>query len=76
MDSEQKSESLDEVVDKLLHDKDYLLAQELKQRVVEMNALLEQAQRQGLKLRISATHHEEVDEIELARVGLKIYKEI
>lgn len=73
---EHKSESLDEVVDSLLHDKDYLLAQELKHRVKEMNALLEQAQRQGLRLRISATHDSESDEIERAEIDLKIFKEI
>lgn len=81
MESESQSESLEQLVDDLLHDNDYLLAQELKLRVDELNALLKQADKQGLRLTLSVSN-KSVDgepaglDADTVRLALKIFKEI
>lgn len=74
MESEQKFEPLDELIDNLLRDKDFLLAQELKHRIIELNELLQQAHSQRLKVCLVASHSE-VNEFELAHAELKISKD-
>ena len=81
MEPEPRSESLEKLVDDLLRDNDYLLAQELKQRVDELNALLKQASKQGLRLTLRAgqkAKQESTDssESESTWLELKIFKEI
>jgi len=78
---EPRSESLEKLVDDLLRDNDYLLAQELKQRVDELNALLKQASKQGLRLTLRTGRKEKHDaadstEFESAWLELKVFKEI
>lgn len=50
-----RQESLDAAVDRLLRDKDFLLAEELKHKVEEINQLLVQAQRQKMKIELSVS---------------------
>ena len=76
MESESDSESLEELVDGLLRDSDYLLAQELKQRVDELNALLQQAHNQGLRLTLKSNSASEVEDVKVANLTLKIFKQI
>jgi hypothetical protein len=76
VESESDSESLEELVDGLLRDSDYLLAQELKQRVDELNALLRQAHGQGLRLTLKSNSASEVKDAEVANLTLKIFKQI
>ncbi len=74
MESEQKFEPLDEIIDNLLRDRDYLLSQELKHRIIELNELLHQAHRQEMKVRVLVSQTE-VDEFVLAHLELKISKD-
>ena len=73
---ESRSQSLESLVDELLRDKDFLLAQELKQRVAELNKLLKKANKQGLRLKLVATGDGSGEKSGRARLAIRIYKEI
>lgn len=55
MDSSQKEQNIDEVVDYLLRDQDFLLSKEIRHRVEELNQLLVQAHNQQMKVEFSVT---------------------
>jgi hypothetical protein len=48
----KRNEDLDQLVDGLLRDRDFLLAQELKQKVDQLNELLAQSVRQELQVEL------------------------
>ena len=64
------------MVDRLLRDKDYLLAQELKQRAEELNQLFVQAQRQKLKIELSSSQLEVPNGGTVTWLEVRIFKEI
>lgn len=75
---EQKSniKSVDEIVDRLLRDKDFLLANEIKSKTEELNQMLVQAQRLNLKVEISTSEFDVQKGNTISWIDVKIYKEI
>ena len=69
-------DNLDDIVDQLLRDKDFLLSKELKHKADEINQLLIQAQRQNLKVEVLATQIEASPGRKLSWLDVKIFKEI
>ena len=67
---------VDELVDRLLRDKDYLLARELKNKVEELNQLFVQAQRQNLKVELSSSKLDVPSGGSVTWLELRIFKEI
>ena len=72
----QRQENLDAVVDRLLRDKDFLLAEELKHKAEEINQLLVQAQRQKMKVELTVSELESRPGNKVSWVDVKIFKEI
>jgi len=70
------AENLDDVVDQLLRDKDYLLSKEIKHRAEELNQLLMQAQRQKLKVELSTTKLETSPGTNVSWLDVQVFKEI
>lgn len=71
-----RQEYLDAAVERLLRDKDFLLAEELKHKVDEINQLLVQAQRQKMKIELSVSELESRPGNKVSWMDVKIYKEI
>lgn len=69
-------ENLDAVVDRLLRDKDFLLAEELKHKAEELNQLLVQAQRQKMKVELTVTELESRPGGSMSWLDVKVFKEI
>lgn len=67
---------VDELVDRLLRDKDYLLARELKNKVEELNQLFVQAQRQNLNVELSSSKLDIPSGGSVTWLELTIFKEI
>ena len=67
---------LDAGVDRLLRDKDFLLAEELKHKAEEINQLLVQAQRQKMKVELSVSEMESRPGNRVSWLDVKIFKEI
>ncbi len=67
---------VDELVDRLLRDKDYLLARELKNKVEELNQLFVQAQRQNLNVELSSSKLDIPSGGSVTWLELRIFKEI
>ncbi len=76
MESKHKEEYLDSIVDQLLRDKDYLLSQEIKHKVDEINQLLVQAQRQKLKVELTTSELEPRPGSTVSWLDVKVFKEI
>jgi hypothetical protein len=76
LEPKKHAENLDDVVDQLLRDKDYLLSKEIKHRVEELNQLLMQAQRQKLKVELNTTKLEASLGNTFSWLEVKVYKEI
>lgn len=71
-----RQESLDAAVDRLLRDKDFLLAEELKHKVEEINQLLVQAQSQKMKIELSVSELESRPGNKVSWLDVKVFKEI
>jgi len=69
-------DQLDVVIDHLLRDKDFLLSKELKHKADELNQLLVQAQRQKLKVELTASKLESSPGNMVSWLDVKIFKEI
>ena len=67
---------VDKLVDQLLRDKDFLLAQELKHKVEELNQLFVQAQHQELKVELSVSQLDTPSGASVTWLEIKIFKEI
>lgn len=76
MESKHKEEHFEAIVDQLLRDKDYLLSQEIKHKVDEINQLLVQAQRQKLKVELTTSELEPRPGSTVSWLDVKIFKEI
>ena len=76
LETPNKDSHLDDIVDQLLRDKDFLLSKELKHKADEINQLLVQAQRQNLKVEVNASQVEASPGKTLSWLDVKIYKEI
>lgn len=76
MESKQKEEHFEAIVDQLLRDKDYLLSQEIKHKTDEINQLLVQAQRQKLKVELNTSELEPRPGSTVSWLDVKIFKEI
>ncbi len=76
MESKQKEEHFEAIVDQLLRDKDYLLSQEIKHKADEINQLLVQAQRQKLKVQMTTSELEPQPGSTISWLDVKIFKEI
>ncbi len=76
MDEAPMNNPVDEIVDKLLRDQDFLLAQEIKTKVEEINQLFVQAQRLKLKVDISTSQFEVQSGKVVTWLEVKVYKEI
>ena len=74
--SQAPQENLDAVVDRLLRDKDFLLAEELKHKAEELNQLLVQAQRQKMKVELTVSQLETRPDSSISWLDVKIFKEI
>lgn len=72
----ESQENLDVVVDRLLRDKDFLLAEELKHKAEELNQLLVQAQRQKMKVELTVSQLESRPGSSMSWLDVKIFKEI
>ena len=72
----EKQDNLDAVVDRLLRDRDFLLAEELKNKAEEINQLLVQAQRQKMKVELDVTALESRPGNKVSWLDIKIFKEI
>ena len=70
------SGDMDELVDQLLRDKDFLLANELKNKAEELNQLFVQAQRQKLKVELSSSKLDIPSGGSVTWLELRIFKEI
>ncbi|QXD16847.1 hypothetical protein GQ464_007885 [Rhodocaloribacter litoris] len=64
------SKSVDELVEQLLRDQDFLLAKEIKHKIEELNQLLVRAQSQKLKVEI------EVSQVDLPSGGTVSYVDV
>ncbi len=67
---------VDDIVDQLLRDQDYLLAQELKHKTEELNQLFVQAQRQKLKVELDTNELNTRQGASVTWLEVKVYKEI
>lgn len=76
MDQPERQENLDAVVDRLLRDKDFLLAEELKHKAEEINQLLVQAQLQKMKVELEVSELESRPGNKVSWLDVKIFKEI
>lgn len=76
MEQPERQENLDAVVDRLLRDKDFLLAEELKHKAEEINQLLVQAQRQKMKVELQVSELESRPGNKVSWLDVKIFKEI
>lgn len=71
-----RNEDLDRLVDGLLRDKDFLLAQELKQKVDQLNELLAQSVRQELQVNLALDESKGRGGRTHVYLDIKIFKEL
>jgi len=76
VESKRPDEQIDDIVDQLLRDKDFLLSKEIKHKTDEINQLLVQAQRQKLKVELSTSQLETQPGSNVAWLDVKVFKEI
>ncbi len=70
------SKSVDELVEQLLRDQDFLLAKELKHKVEEINQLLVKAHAQKLKVEIDVSQFDVKSGGTVAYIDVKLFKQI
>ena len=73
---EEHDEGLDEIVENLLRDKDFLLSREIKHRVEELNRLFVQAERQKLKVELETAELESRPGKRVSWIDVRVFKEI
>ena len=76
MDHESSIGDVDDIVDHLLRDKDYLLAKELKHKIEELNHLMIQAERQKLKVELESSKLNVPSGGTVTWLELRIFKEL
>lgn len=68
--------SVDQIVEHLLRDQDFLLAKEIKHKVDELNQLLVRAQGQKLKVEVDVSHLDLKSGGSVAHVDVRLYKQL
>ena len=76
MEQESGIGDVDKLVDQLLRDKDYLLAEELRHRIDELNHLFIQAERQKLNVEIKTSQLDVPSAGTVNWLELRILKEL
>lgn len=76
MESADKTPPLDDLVDQLLRDQDFLLAREIRQRVDELNRMLAQAHRQKLRVEAAVSAFPTGEGDPVAYLDVRIYRQI
>lgn len=71
-----KEKNVDDVVDQLLRDQDFLLACEVRHKVDELNQLLIQAQSRHLKVEVDVTNFKVLSDGQVCHLTVKVFKEI
>lgn len=69
-------DQLDEAVDRLLRDKDFLLTCEIKHRVKELNRLFAQASSQNLRVELETSVSRSESETTVTSLDVTVLKEI
>lgn len=70
------NQPVDELVEQLLRDQDFLLAREIRHKVQELNQLLVRAQSQKLKVEIDVTQVDLASGATVSYVDVKLFKPI
>ncbi len=73
---EEKSPRVDDLVDHLLRDQDFLLAREIRRKVDELNQLFVQAQRQKLRIETEATRFDAQGAEKVTYLEVRVFKQI
>ena len=76
MESRSRQEHIDEVVDYLLKDQDFLLSKEIRHRIEELNQLLVQAHNQHMKVEFTVMNEDERSELVRQVRGGTLYARI
>lgn len=67
---------VDDVVDGLLRDRDFLLTREIKHRIDELNQLFAQASSQNLRIELETSVRRQAQETPVVRLDVTVLKEI
>ena len=67
---------IDDLVDELFRDQDFLLSREIKLKAEELNQMLTQAQGQNLKIELNATQVEVRPGKMISWLEVKVFKEL
>lgn len=76
MESRPADKSVDEIVEHLLRDQDFLLAKELRHKVDELNQLLVKAQGQKLKVEVDVQHIDLRSGGAVAHLDVRLFKQL
>jgi len=68
--------SVDELVEQLLLDQDFLLSKEIKHKVEELNQLFVKANSQKLKVEVACSQFDTAQECSMAHIEVKLFKQI
>jgi hypothetical protein len=71
-----KEKNVDDVVDQLLRDQDFLLAREVRHQIDELNQLLIQAHSRHLKVEVDVTNFNVMADGQVCHLTVKVFKEI
>lgn len=72
----KETRNIDDLVDELFRDRDFLLSREIKLKAEELNQLLTQAQGQDLKVELNATQVEVRPGKMISWLEVKVFKEL
>ncbi len=76
METLPSNKSIDELVEQLLRDQDFLLAKEIKHKVEELNQLLVKAQSQKLRVDLAVSRFDIPSGGTVAYLDVKLFKQI
>ncbi len=71
-----RRDDLDHIVDSMLRDRDFLLAQEIKHKVDELNDMLRQSARQDLKVEVDVLQAPTQGGKRTPQVAVRVLKEL
>lgn len=73
---EERTPQMDDLVDHLLRDQDFLLAREIRRKVEELNQLFVQAQRQKLRIETETTRFDAQGGEKVTYLEVRVFKQI
>lgn len=76
MEPAEHSPKVDDLVDHLLRDQDFLLAREIRRKVDELNQLFVQAQRQKLRIETETTRFDAQGGEKVSYLEVRVFKQI